>query len=119
MCVILRGRGRWDNFVPGTFFPGSHVPAAGGLGPAERSCLKASSCRCTAQVIPSGQSLIADYYAAAQRGRAFGGLQLTAALGGMLGSVYATNLGALHMFLENPKRPPASRLSLAYLAAAS
>ena len=47
------------------------------------------------QVIPSGQSLIADYYGAAQRGKAFGGLQLTAALGGMLGSVYATNLGTI------------------------
>lgn len=50
-----------------------------------------------AQVIPSGQSLIADYYGAAQRGRAFGGLQLTSALGGMLGSVYATDLGACEL----------------------
>lgn len=44
-------------------------------------------------MIPTGQSLVADYYGAAQRGRAFGGLQLTGALGGMLGSLYATNLG--------------------------
>ena len=46
-----------------------------------------------ALVIPSGQSLIADYYPPASRGRAFGGLYLTGALGGMLGSLYATNLG--------------------------
>ena len=54
-----------------------------------------------AQVIPSGQSLIADYYGAAQRGRAFGGLQLTSALGGMLGSVYATDLGACRRLSAN------------------
>ena len=36
----------------------------------------------------------ADYYPPAARGRAFGALYLTGALGGMLGSLYATNLGA-------------------------
>ena len=46
-----------------------------------------------ALVIPSGQSLIADYYPPAARGRAFGALYLTGALGGMVGSLYATNLG--------------------------
>ena len=46
-----------------------------------------------ALVIPSGQSLIADYYPPASRGRAFGWLYLTGALGGMIGSLYATNLG--------------------------
>ena len=45
------------------------------------------------QVIPSGQSLIADYYIDSNRGKAFGGLFLTGAVGGMLGSLYATNLG--------------------------
>lgn len=45
------------------------------------------------QVIPSGQSLIADFYADSNRGKAFGGLFLTGAVGGMLGSLYATNLG--------------------------
>lgn len=49
----------------------------------------------SAQVIPSGQSLIADYYADSSRGKAFGGLFLTGAVGGMLGSLYATNLGEL------------------------
>ena len=47
-----------------------------------------------ALVIPSGQSLIADYYPPASRGRAFGALYLTGAVGGMLGSLYATNMGA-------------------------
>lgn len=46
-----------------------------------------------ALVIPSGQSLIADYYNASSRGSAFGALYLTSALGGMGGSILATNLG--------------------------
>ena len=46
-----------------------------------------------ALVIPSGQSLVADYYSAASRGSAFGALYLTSALGGMGGSIVATNLG--------------------------
>lgn len=50
-------------------------------------------------MIPTGQSLVADYYGAAQRGRAFGGLQMTGALGGMLGSLYATNLGTRRLRL--------------------
>ena len=44
-------------------------------------------------VIPTGQSLTADYFSDATRGRAFGALYLTGALGAMLGAVYATNLG--------------------------
>lgn len=51
-----------------------------------------------AMVIPSGQSLVADYYIPAQRGKAFGGLGLTAAVGGMVGSVYATNLGGSYFW---------------------
>ena len=46
-----------------------------------------------ALVIPSGQSLIADFYSPAARGTAFGTLYLTGALGGMLGGLYATNVG--------------------------
>lgn len=46
-----------------------------------------------ALVIPSGQSLIADFYSPATRGKAFGTLYLTGALGGMLGGLYATNVG--------------------------
>lgn len=42
----------------------------------------------------AGQSLIADYYPDASRGKAFGGLFLVGAIGGMLGSLYATNFGA-------------------------
>lgn len=45
-------------------------------------------------VIPTGQSLIADYYQASNRGKAFGALYLTGSLGGMFGSMYATNLGS-------------------------
>ena len=47
-----------------------------------------------ALVIPCSQSLTADYYEPGARGRAFGVLYLTAALGGMLGSLWATNIGA-------------------------
>ncbi|EIE22835.1 MFS general substrate transporter [Coccomyxa subellipsoidea C-169] len=50
-----------------------------------------------ALVIPSGQSLVADYYPAASRGSAFGALYLTSALGGMGGSFFATNLGELEI----------------------
>lgn len=39
------------------------------------------------------QSLTADLFAVAARGRAFGMLYLTSALGGMLGALFATNLG--------------------------
>ncbi|KAK9841289.1 hypothetical protein WJX74_003225 [Apatococcus lobatus] len=49
-----------------------------------------------ALVIPSGQSLIADFYSPATRGKAFGTLYLTGALGGMLGGLYATNVAATH-----------------------
>ncbi|CAL5229213.1 g12496 [Coccomyxa viridis] len=48
-----------------------------------------------ALVIPSGQSLVADYYSASSRGSAFGALYLTSALGGMGGSILATNLGEM------------------------
>ncbi len=36
---------------------------------------------------------MADYYSASSRGSAFGALYLTSALGGMGGSILATNLG--------------------------
>ncbi|GLC33417.1 hypothetical protein PLESTM_000068900 [Pleodorina starrii] len=47
-------------------------------------------------IIPNSQSLVADYYTATQRGEAFGTLMLTGALGGMLGAMFATNLGGLN-----------------------
>ncbi|KAG2486460.1 hypothetical protein HYH03_014907 [Edaphochlamys debaryana] len=47
-----------------------------------------------ALIIPNSQSLIADYFTATRRGEAFGTLMLTGALGGMLGAVFATNLGS-------------------------
>jgi MFS family permease len=50
-----------------------------------------------ALLVPCCQSLIADLYPAEQRGRAFGTLQLTASLGGVLGGVFATNMGG-HRF---------------------
>ncbi|MEW5315846.1 MAG: hypothetical protein WDW38_007248 [Sanguina aurantia] len=49
-------------------------------------------------IIPNTQSLIADYYPDHSRGSAFGVLQFTGAMGGMLGSVYATNLGCRVIF---------------------
>lgn len=47
-----------------------------------------------ALVIPNVQSLTADYYPPGARGRAFGALWLVISLGGMLGALYATNMGA-------------------------
>jgi len=44
-------------------------------------------------VIPNGQSLIADYYEDLDRGKAFGALYLTGAVGAMIGALYATNIG--------------------------
>ncbi len=51
-------------------------------------------------VIPNGQSLIADYYEDLDRGKAFGALYLTGAVGAMIGALYATNIGALQGFVE-------------------
>lgn len=47
-----------------------------------------------ALVLPNAQSLIADLFASTHRGRAFGMLYLTGALGGMAGALYATNIGS-------------------------
>lgn len=49
-----------------------------------------------ALLIPNAQSLIADYFRPVSRGKAFGALYLTGAIGGMLGSLYATNIGHFH-----------------------
>ena len=46
-----------------------------------------------ALVIPTGQSLTADYFEEDARGRAFGALYLTGALGALLGTTFATNTG--------------------------
>lgn len=46
-----------------------------------------------ALVLPACQSLVADLFASA-RGRAFGMLYATGALGGMAGALFATNMGA-------------------------
>ncbi|KAK2075861.1 hypothetical protein QBZ16_001602 [Prototheca wickerhamii] len=43
-------------------------------------------------LIPNAQSLIADYFSEYSRGRAFGALYLTGAMGGTLGALYATNI---------------------------
>lgn len=51
-----------------------------------------------ALLIPNAQSLIADYFSALSRGKAFGALWLTGALGGMLGALFATNMGHLRPF---------------------
>jgi len=48
-----------------------------------------------ALLIPNAQSLVADYFKEGSRGKAFGALYLTGALGGMLGALGATNLGHL------------------------
>lgn len=41
------------------------------------------------------KSLIADYYDELERGKAFGMLYLTGAIGAMLGTLYGTNVGEL------------------------
>ena len=46
-----------------------------------------------ALVIPTSQSLTADYYPPGSRGKAFGTLWLSASLGGMVGGLFATNIG--------------------------
>jgi len=46
-----------------------------------------------AVVIPSVQSVLADYYPAEVRGASFGFMGFVSALGGVLGGIYATNLG--------------------------
>jgi hypothetical protein len=47
-----------------------------------------------ALVIPCAQSLMADYFPADQRGRAFGAMQLTMSFGSMVGSLVATNVAS-------------------------
>jgi MFS family permease len=47
-----------------------------------------------AVIVPNVQSLTADLYPEGDRGKAFGTLHLTSALGASLGGLYATNLGA-------------------------
>ena len=47
-----------------------------------------------AVVIPSVQSTLADYYPAEVRGATFGSVGFVSSLGGVLGGIYATNLGA-------------------------
>jgi MFS family permease len=44
-------------------------------------------------VIPCCQSMIADYYPAKDRGKAFGMLFMVSILGGLCGGLLATNLG--------------------------
>jgi len=47
-------------------------------------------------VIPNAQSITADYHDELDRGKAFGALYMTSALGGAFGSLYATNQGGCH-----------------------
>ncbi len=46
-------------------------------------------------LIPTAQSLIADYNVSGQRGKAFGLLHFTGAMGMFVGALYATNIGRL------------------------
>jgi MFS family permease len=47
-----------------------------------------------ALLVPCACSLTADLFPASARGRAFGAMTLTGAMGGMLGGLFATNVGA-------------------------
>eukprot|EP00882_Tetradesmus_deserticola_P015619 GHRQ01016644.1.p1 GENE.GHRQ01016644.1~~GHRQ01016644.1.p1 ORF type:complete len:356 (+),score=119.42 GHRQ01016644.1:332-1399(+) len=48
-------------------------------------------------MVPNAQSLVADYYDATHRGRAFGMLLAVGNMGAMLSSVYATNIAGMHI----------------------
>mmetsp|Transcript_21506 Transcript_21506/g.51310 ORF Transcript_21506/g.51310 Transcript_21506/m.51310 type:complete len:506 (+) Transcript_21506:414-1931(+) len=72
--VMTAAMGLAGNFVAAVFFS-----AWNGLG--------------LSLVIPSSQSLIADYYPPRMRGKAFGLLYMTGSFGGMLAGVFATNIG--------------------------
>ncbi|GAB4823909.1 hypothetical protein N2152v2_010955 [Parachlorella kessleri] len=48
-------------------------------------------------LIPTAQSLVADYNVSGHRGKAFGLLHFTGAVGGFLGALYATNIGGLQV----------------------
>ena len=54
-----------------------------------------------ALVIPNAQSITADYYDELDRGKAFGALYMTSALGGAFGSLYATNQGGVKQHMPN------------------
>lgn len=59
-------------------------------------CRHAAAPTCSlALLIPAAQSSTADYNPAERRGRAFGLLYMTGALGALLGAVFATNVGGL------------------------
>lgn len=57
--------------------------------------LRAAPTRRLALLIPAAQSVTADYNPAVRRGRAFGLLHLTGALGALIGTVFGTNVGSL------------------------
>ena len=68
------------------------VISDGRAGYYQAMALWALNGRGLAAVIPSSQSLLADYFAGG-RGQAFGWMYLTGAVGGMLGGFYGTNIG--------------------------
>lgn len=62
--------------------------------PAASACFALTASRAPALPRPCPvQSLTADLFAAVSRGKAFGALYLTGAVGGMLGALFATNMG--------------------------
>lgn len=67
--------------------------AMGRLGVLQGMVLSAVNGVGLALVIPNAQSITADYYDELDRGKAFGALYMTSALGGAFGSLYATNQG--------------------------
>eukprot|EP00210_Caulerpa_lentillifera_P001751 g1681.t1 len=76
----LFGVSRW---APHPFVMGGIVWTINGLG--------------LSLVVPSSQSIIADYYTSESRGRAFGLLYLTGQLGAVLGSLFATNVAGVNI----------------------
>jgi MFS family permease len=71
-----------------------------------------------ALVIPCAQSLMADYFPAEQRGRAFGAMQLTMSFGSMVGSLFATNVAKTEVRSMRSTRSTQARPAEARSAAA-
>ncbi|KAK9820962.1 hypothetical protein WJX81_000269, partial [Elliptochloris bilobata] len=83
--IVAAGTVLWGCFAAGfglsqTYSQVSAMAALNGVG--------------LALVMPACQSLIADLYDPQQRGRAFGVIMTVAALGAMLGTFFATSIGA-------------------------
>ena len=89
--MVLSARHEWHR----SFALHSTIPALIGAVELQGMVLSAINGIGLSLVIPNAQSITADYYDELDRGKAFGALYMTSALGGAFGSLYATNQGML------------------------